>query len=544
MPSTWFLDLEAGADGSDGTSFANRVKTLARASALALPGDTVRIMASTTPNSLGTNGTFANGSPTITLAAAQNATIENCETAWTASANVTTTTSTTRKQGSLSTSIAPAAAFTTGLAAYKTISLTDFSAYEQISLWMSQGTGGTMSGFTLKLCSDTVGLVAIDTFSIPASVNGGTTQWNRVTVNKGSAMGAAIQSIALYIDSDVGAQTIVLDNIVACKAPGTGELSHKTLIGKLNSLGAGGDDSETWYAIRAIEGTTVTLDLLNTSGAGSTTNGRYWGVSETVTAYSLFPSYVPTSVVSADLQWTAGGTDASTLTISGGWNRTDMTTQTGQTWLALGNAPSTTLNPLVVAHYLALSKLHFTGILSFINLFVSNSTITTLHTPSIGNMNFQGSNNTILGVVCTNYAASTIGLLGNNNTLGIECYSDQNGFTFSGTSGCVVTLGNSSVVTTITPSPFSKLIFNGTTYGSFGEASTAAAVCATALAESYRTNGATGTLTQLLYEILAHLAEKSISGTTLTTKKLDHSTTAATHTLDSSTAPTSITRAT
>lgn len=72
----------------------------------------------------------------------------------------------------------------------------------------------------------------------------------------------------------------------------------------------------------------------------------------------------------------------------------------------------------------------------------------------------------------------------------------------------------------------------------------AAAVNTVALVESYRANGAQGTLTQLLYEILAHLTEASIAGTTKTVKKIDHTTVAATATLDSATAPTSITRAT
>lgn len=66
----------------------------------------------------------------------------------------------------------------------------------------------------------------------------------------------------------------------------------------------------------------------------------------------------------------------------------------------------------------------------------------------------------------------------------------------------------------------------------------------TALTEAYRATGATGTPAQLLYEILAHLGEFAISGTTKTLKKLDGSTTAKTSTLDSSTAPTSITEAT
>lgn len=65
-----------------------------------------------------------------------------------------------------------------------------------------------------------------------------------------------------------------------------------------------------------------------------------------------------------------------------------------------------------------------------------------------------------------------------------------------------------------------------------------------ALAESYRANGAAPTLSQGIHEILAHLGESSISGTTKTIKKLDHATTAETFTLDSATTPASVTRAT
>lgn len=65
-----------------------------------------------------------------------------------------------------------------------------------------------------------------------------------------------------------------------------------------------------------------------------------------------------------------------------------------------------------------------------------------------------------------------------------------------------------------------------------------------AMTEGYPTDGSTGTLAQLLYLMLAFLQEKNVSGTTVTTKKLDGSTTAATYTLDSATVPTTITRAT
>lgn len=65
----------------------------------------------------------------------------------------------------------------------------------------------------------------------------------------------------------------------------------------------------------------------------------------------------------------------------------------------------------------------------------------------------------------------------------------------------------------------------------------------TAMTESYNTDGAAPTPAQALFLILQMLTEKSISSTTLTVKKLDGSTTAATFTLNDATNPTSITRA-
>lgn len=64
------------------------------------------------------------------------------------------------------------------------------------------------------------------------------------------------------------------------------------------------------------------------------------------------------------------------------------------------------------------------------------------------------------------------------------------------------------------------------------------------LAEGYRGTGATGSVRDLLYEVIAHMGESSISGTTKTLKKLDGATTAKVYTLDSATVPTSITETT
>ena len=65
-----------------------------------------------------------------------------------------------------------------------------------------------------------------------------------------------------------------------------------------------------------------------------------------------------------------------------------------------------------------------------------------------------------------------------------------------------------------------------------------------ALTESYASDGTAITAAQAMYMIWSALSEFAISGTTITAKKLDGSTSAMTFTLDSATAPTSRTRAT
>lgn len=69
-----------------------------------------------------------------------------------------------------------------------------------------------------------------------------------------------------------------------------------------------------------------------------------------------------------------------------------------------------------------------------------------------------------------------------------------------------------------------------------------AAMLTTAITEAYRANGSAPTLAQFMSEVIGHLGEMSISGTTKTVKKFDHTTTALTFTLNSATAPTAIER--
>ena len=75
-------------------------------------------------------------------------------------------------------------------------------------------------------------------------------------------------------------------------------------------------------------------------------------------------------------------------------------------------------------------------------------------------------------------------------------------------------------------------------------AAIANAVHTTVMAESYSADGSAPTLAQALYLVMQRLTEFGISGSTITVKKLDGTTTAFTLTLDDPNSPTSSTRAT
>ena len=439
--ATLYLDLEGGNDGNAGTSFANRKKTFAGVSAIAAAGDTVRVMGSPAAASLGVNGTWATGDYKMTLASAVNADIDTGESAWTASANVTCTTSTTRKEGATSSSIAVAAGFTTGLAAYIPMGATNFSAYQQISFWIQQTTGTLAANISIKLCSDAAGATPVDTLTLPAAL-GALNAWHPIVINKGSALGASIQSVALYVDSDQAAQTFLIDNIVACKASGgTGELTHQHLIGKSNSIGAGGTDAETWYPIRSIRSTTVAFDLRYNAQPSDVSLGRYFGTAETVAAYSIKKMFYPNTATTADNTWITSGTSGSRIAISGGWNRTDMTTQTLYTIIGMGYYTTTVSGLLVTGSYLDISNIGFSGMNgNALSIVGTSNTVTSMHISGCnGSLGVLSTNSTYTSpsVVC---CAGSITIGGYTNVVtGMRLENEQQSLTVSG-GNCTVSL--------------------------------------------------------------------------------------------------------
>ncbi|MFA5753475.1 MAG: right-handed parallel beta-helix repeat-containing protein [Bacteroidales bacterium] len=315
-------DVTGNAVPFGGMNWADAWKTVTSGATAAriAPGDIIRIAKSPAPTSLGT-GEWTNLSKTVTLGAAQTLNIDLCEEAWTASANVTATTSTTRKQGANSASLAIAAAFTTGKVAYKAITSINLSAYQKISFWFRNNVA-IAAGNILKvcLCSDAAGDTIVDTFWIPAIPS--TNRFLPLTLTKdgGGNLGAAIQSIAIYADSDPGTPTILIDDIIACTTNG---LNLQSLISK-NSAEQGG--TEGWYGIQSIDGVTVLLD----NGTETLANaGRgYGGTTETVTTYKR--ETIKTAL-SLDQEIQDSGTSGNNIQFQGGYN-TATNVQDGETF--------------------------------------------------------------------------------------------------------------------------------------------------------------------------------------------------------------------
>jgi hypothetical protein len=153
---------------------------------------------------------------------------------------------------------------------------------------------------------------------------GALNQWWPVTVNLATNLNSAIQSVAFYVVTDNGAQTFVLDNIIACKdAASNDSVSLQSLISKSDGTG-----DEAWYPIQSINSNVIMLANSNPRTPTSTDVRGYNGASGTVTSYKR-----ETIKVTAASNINDSGTSGNLITYSGGWNRTDMSTQTGRTWL-------------------------------------------------------------------------------------------------------------------------------------------------------------------------------------------------------------------
>jgi len=283
-------------------------------------------------------------------------------TPWTASTNVVTTlqtsisdqtTDTRYTEHDRSDMISPNATFTTGKAAFYTLPSTlDLSAYQQISLRVKHVSGNTntsspYSNYSLRLCTDTIGNTSVHTVNLPARGNNGTSSiFKPITVDFGTNLNSAIRSVALYIDTDLGAQQIAISNIIACKDSSSPDSLTLTSLVGLNTTS--NNSNKEWYTIESINDRRILLNLGDlryppkaTNGAGG--SGAWFGNNagsnniykrETIEVFNTSSSPAdPGPAIRTFTSGTFASNYSNNIIISGGWDRTNMTTQTGMTYL-------------------------------------------------------------------------------------------------------------------------------------------------------------------------------------------------------------------
>lgn len=139
--------------------------------------------------------------------------VDSCESAWTASANVTSTDDTDFKVGAKSAKHIIDAAFTAGLASYFDFVAKDLTAATHIHAWVKSSVATTTGQLRLYLDNTSACASPLEELQIPA-LDADT--WTRVSLAIATPAGlGAVVSVGLKVQTDIGAQTVYLDDIRA-----------------------------------------------------------------------------------------------------------------------------------------------------------------------------------------------------------------------------------------------------------------------------------------------------------------------------------------
>lgn len=421
--STYYVDYQTGSDAYAGDSFAagHPWRTIQGAVAATIgPGDTVKIAKSPAPVSTGTTGQWTDGSKTVTLGGALTANITACENIWTGAGDGTASldpVSTDAKEGAFCTKVLMDAATQANVKqAYFATGDLVLNGYQKISFWFKNSSAvTTATTWVIKLCSDTAGATAVDTFVIPAIPSTG--RWVPLTLARtgGGNLGALIKSIALYSGSTAPTiNTYVrLDNFIACT---TGGLCLQKLISK-NTAEQGG--TEGWFGIQSIMGTTILLD--NDTNTKSDSTRGYSGATANPTLYmrDTIKTDLATSSSTVIQEVMDSGTAASTILFEGGYD-TGTGNKTGETFYDGLNGYGYALH-IDGKIYTSIDNLNFVRYERGFD-YATNSNYNTL----IGCQNL--SNNTY-GIYCSNNSGNTFTSVtnaNNNGSYGIYISSSSN----------------------------------------------------------------------------------------------------------------------
>jgi hypothetical protein len=342
------------------------------------------------------------------------------------------------KEGASSLQIAIASGFTTGMAAYYATGLLDLSGYQQISLWIkfTSGVGNITNNFSISLCTDTVGLVPVNTFILP-TLGFISNTWQNIRVDYGSALSSAIQSIAFNVQSDQGAQTVLLNNIIACKASSLNDsLSLTSLIGKNNAA------NEPFLGIQSINGTRVVLDSLgNSSLLTNAQKQGYVGTTESILTYKQECIKTPVANAAVTIVFNANtaGVSGNPILYSGGWDRTNMSSQVGETYFDGSNFSGLCINTTATAVYNNFERFSGVRYRQMYNILADNTTI--LSAKDIHNNNVSGFNSSS----CNNITLNFNNMWNNSSGIQVSCFNAIiNGLSLNGSSSTGLSFNGST----------------------------------------------------------------------------------------------------
>ena len=147
----------------------------------------------------------------------QGTTVEDCEDAWTANANVTATAEVTPKlRGSKAVKIVVATDFTTGVAAYENFGSADLSGYTALHFWIRADSATAATDLDIRISEQNAGGTgaSYEDVSIPALE---ADVWTPVCVTFAGAGTTrnAVLSVSLIVASDEGAITVNIDDVRA-----------------------------------------------------------------------------------------------------------------------------------------------------------------------------------------------------------------------------------------------------------------------------------------------------------------------------------------
>lgn len=307
--------------------FSPAKKTISSLTSLLNSGDVVRVKQSPEPESTTISTTWTSGSSEV-AGTFPIKIIDNCETAFTAGPfPMVSVTSASCVQGTKSCAFGSSNPVSNILYGYRQVSL-DLSGYSRVSMmvWCPARSGQ----MKFNLCSDTVGQVpvysgVVDFTSILADYNMQNIYgFYPAVIDMGQDMTVPINSISFQMVNSAGGAyaSLTVDNIVACKAASDPTaITHKSLLSKASS-------GEEWYAIRSLSPTSIDLYIDPTTG--------YSKPSHTGTLYKREATYVPPNLTGNSVtafSLTSTGTESAPITISGGWDKVDMSTQPSTTIL-------------------------------------------------------------------------------------------------------------------------------------------------------------------------------------------------------------------